>query len=175
MPLPLFWSFTPDKTVSWHLPWCQSLQFLPICHWCPSSCCSGAESQRKWVCISPKSIAGPLKGISSESCSFFCCPNPPWFIQPEIIGTYLPVTGILDWVIWSWAGIPFSWGISVYHMRMWDHPSHISGLLHLSVPLRTSLWLCSITYLDQGGFFQSLVVRLPNSSISWWLWVVFVL
>ena len=63
-----------------HSPWCQTFQFLLICHWCPSSCCPGAGDLREWVCVRPKTIVGPLKGGTWESCSFFCHPPPLVFI-----------------------------------------------------------------------------------------------
>ena len=78
MLLPGLWSFSWEEAVFWYPPCCQSLHFLLVCHWCPSSCCSGAESQRGWVCMSPKSIVGPLRGVSWESLSFFHCLNPHW-------------------------------------------------------------------------------------------------
>ena len=72
-------------------------------HWYTSSCCSGAKSQRGWVCMSPKSIVGPIRG-----CSFFHHPNSHWFSQPEVMGTYLPGAGTLGWVVWTGAGILLS-------------------------------------------------------------------
>ena len=77
-------------------------------HWCPSSCCLGAESQKEWVYISPKFIVCPLRGVPTVSRSFFPQFNPCCFLQPEVMGTYLPDAGLgnLDWV-WD----PFSCGI----------------------------------------------------------------
>ena len=64
---PGLWSFVREEAVPWHLSWWQTLQFLPICHWCPSRCHSGAGAQREWVCIRPKSVVGPLGGDAWES------------------------------------------------------------------------------------------------------------
>ena len=49
---------------------------LPVCHWCPSSCCSGAGAQTDWVCVSPESIAGPLGRDSRESAVSSAAPTP---------------------------------------------------------------------------------------------------
>ena len=77
---------------------------LPVCHLCPFSYCYGAESQMRWVCICPETFAGPLT-VCWETCSFFCCPNPHWILQPEVIGTWLSGAGTLDWVGWSGLGL----------------------------------------------------------------------
>ena len=34
--------------------------------------------------------------------------NPHWFLQPEVMGTHLPRSGTLGWVVWCGAGIPHS-------------------------------------------------------------------
>ena len=134
MMLPGLWSFAQEEAVSWHSPWCQSLQYLPICYWFPSSCCPGAESQREWVYVSPKSFAGSLGGVSWGSHSFFCHPRPHWFLQAEVMGTYLP--GTLSWVVWSGAGIPRSRGIPPnFHPRHMDVRLLHSTPLHMSLPL----------------------------------------
>ena len=78
----------PGESCLQHLPCCQSLRF-PVCHLCPSSCCLVLKP-RGWVCISPETFVGPSGGVSRESCLFFCRPNPHWFLQPEVMGTYLP-------------------------------------------------------------------------------------
>ena len=111
MLLPGLWNFIQEEAVPWHSPWCQTLQFLPVWHWCPSSCCPDAVAQKEWVCVSPKSILGPWRGDSWEFHCFFHCPNPHWFLQPEVMGTYLPGTDTLGWVVWCGAGIPHSQGI----------------------------------------------------------------
>ena len=43
--------------------------------------------------------------ITKPLLSFFCCPNPHWFLQPEVMGIYLPGTGTLGYVVWPGAGI----------------------------------------------------------------------
>ena len=53
--------------------------------------------------------------------SFFCRPNPHWFLQPEVMGIYLPGTGTLGCVVWPGAGITCSQGISPNF-----HPSYVN-------------------------------------------------
>ena len=51
-------------------PWCQTLQFLPLCHWCLASCYPrDAQAQRECVCVS--SHAGSFQGNSWDPRSFF--------------------------------------------------------------------------------------------------------
>ena len=107
--LPSLWGFVQEEAVPWHLHQCLTLPFLPMYHWCPSSCCPSAGAQREWVCVSPfQSISGSLRRDAWESCQFFFHPNPHWFLQPEVMGTYLPGTGTMCWVVWCGAGIPHS-------------------------------------------------------------------
>ena len=111
--------------------------------------------------------------------SFFHCPNAPWFLQPEVMGIYLPCAGTLGCVGWPGAEIAHSpcipsnfcpphvnVGLSVLPLPQALLPYHLSAHLHDSVPP---------THLDGCGFFKSLVVRLPYSSIFWSFWVLFVL
>ena len=88
--------FCPGGSCPLALALMQTLQFLPVCHWCPSSCCPGAGVQREGVCVSSKSVTGSLRGDTWESRSSFWRPNPHWFIQPEVTGASLPGTGTLD-------------------------------------------------------------------------------
>ena len=66
-------------------------------HWCLSSCYPGAGAQREWVW--PSLCVGSLKGTAWASSSFFHWLNLCWFLQPEIMWTYLPRTE-------PWAGGP---------------------------------------------------------------------
>ena len=166
MLLPGLWSFSWEEAVFWYPPCCQSLHFLLVCHWCPSSCCSGAESQRGWICLSRKSIAGLLRGHS-----FFCCPNLHWFLQPKAMGTYLLGAGTLGWVVWTGAEVS---------------PSEVSLLLFSTIGGYGTSWSCLYTSLPNSaspclsmplcisapptglyecGFFKTLVIRLSDSSI----------
>ena len=67
----------------------------PICHWCLSSCYPGVAAQREWVWVSP--CAGLLRGTAWKSKSFFHWLNSCWFLQSEVMGTYLPGIGTLGW------------------------------------------------------------------------------
>ena len=86
---------------------------------------------------------------------FFHQLDPHWFLQPEIMGTYLPGTGILGYGAWCWVGTP----------RTRDIPPEFSlttcecgtSLFHIST---------SPTVLDGCGFFNPVVVGRPFISIS---------
>ena len=125
------WGFSQEGAVSWHL-------LNP-----------GAESQSRWVCMSSKSVVSPLRGYS-----FFCCCKPHRFLQPEVMGTYLPDAEILGYAVWPGAGITGSQGIP---------PDFY--LPHVSVGLPILHFYISVppTHLDECDFFNSLVVRLPYS------------
>ena len=62
----------------------------------------------EWVCVSPKSIVGPLRGDSWKSRTFFYHSNPYWFSLPEVMRASLPGCGTLGWVAWSGVGTPHS-------------------------------------------------------------------
>ena len=139
-----------------------------MCHWCPSSCCPGAGAQREWVCISSKSVLGPLRGDAWESCSFFLYPKPHWFLHTEVMGTHLGLEP------WAGVGLGFlapevSLPIFIHHMWVWDCPFCISESLCVSMSLSPP------TCLDECDFFNSLVAGLPHSLIFWWFWVTIVL
>ena len=100
--------------------------------------------QRERESVSPKSDTGPLRGDSWESCSFFHNPNPHWFLEPEVIGTYLPGTGTQGWMVLCGAGMPRSRGILpnfyLTHVCV-DHPFCLST----SLPL-LPIWM-NVTFL----------------------------
>ena len=103
--------------------WCPTLQFLPVCHWCLSSCHPGAGVQMG-VSLS-KSVCRFFKrnylGLQK-----FLWLSPCWFLQPEVMGTYLPGTGILGWGTWCGRGtssfLSYSFQIFVHHTWVWDQP-----------------------------------------------------
>ena len=99
--------------------------------------------------------AGSLRGTAWDSRSFFYQLNPRWFLQPEVMGTYLPGTGTLGWGAWHGAGTPY----------FSDIPPK---LLLTMVGSGTSPFCVSAppTSLDGGDFFNSVVVRLPLNLIS---------
>ena len=132
-----------DSAAAWPLECCPgrsclpalALHFLPICHWCPSSCCHVAESQSGWVCVSPKSIAGHLRGVFWEPHNFFCCSNPTGFYSQKLWELMFLV--LKPWARWSGLGLgSFAPRVSLpffnYHMWIWDHP-FLSA--YLSIPL----------------------------------------
>ena len=152
--LPGLWSFVWEEGVPKHSPWCQTIHFLPIYHLCPSSCCPGAWAQRKWVCINLKSVAGLLCGKSWESCNFFHCTNPHWFLHPEVMGTYLPGSGTLGIVIWVALGSltpEVSFQIFIYHMCGTTCSAslclHGSPHVSVSLPLYLSVWMWLLLFL----------------------------
>ena len=108
-------------------------------------------------------------GLSCKTGSFSRCHNPHRFLQPAVLRHYFPM--LEPWVSWS-VSLPScsSWFIC---MQMWGHPPHQPLPCHTSYlpwlpisALPTSLNEC---------FFNSLVVRLPYSSIFWQFWLFFVL
>ena len=54
------------------LPWCQTLQFLPAYHWCPSSCHPSAGSQREQVWVGES-----VCGFPKRNCLGLQQPPPP--------------------------------------------------------------------------------------------------
>ena len=138
----------------------------------PSSRYPGAESQREWVCMSSKSVTGPLRG-----CSFFCCPNPYRFLQPEVMGTYVPDAETLGWVFWTGTGIPRSHGIPSIFLSTTREcgiacshlcvPLCATHCLHASPPCTSAPLRISVTptHVDGCCFFKSSVVGHPHSLI----------
>ena len=109
---------------------------------------------------------GSLRGTAWISRSFFHWLNLCWFLKPEVVGTYLPVTGTLVWGAWCRTATPHSWDIP-------------PGFLSTTCVCGTSSFhVCASPSLDGCGFFNSIVVRLPFKSISdgseWWLFCIFV-
>ena len=104
-------------------PWCQTLRFLPLCHWWLSSCYPVVGAQREWVWISP--CVGSLRGRAWDSRIFFYSPSPLRFSQPEVMQIYLPGTGTLGCGSWCRAGTPCSWDIPPELLSttwVWDQP-----------------------------------------------------
>ena len=99
-------------------PWCQTLQSLPVRHWCLSSCYPGSGAQREWVWLG-ESVCGLFKRYCLGSRSSFHQLNLHWFLQPEVKGIYLPGTRILDWVAWFRSGTPHSQDIPPEFLSTW--------------------------------------------------------
>ena len=62
----------------------------------------GSESEQVSPCVCS------LRGTAWGSRSFFHPLNPCWFLQLEVVGTYLSGTGTLGWGLWCGAGTPCS-------------------------------------------------------------------
>ena len=130
-----------------------SFKLLP---WCWSS---EAVSLSRWVCV------GSLRGTAWGSRSFFPQLNPHYFLQPEVVGTYLPGTG-------PWAGGPCV-GLGLLTPEI-----SLRIFIHNTWCVASPLCICAPpTSLDGCGFFHSIVVRLPFNLISdsckWWLFHYF--
>ena len=78
-----------------------------------------------------------------------------WFLQPEVMGTYLSGTGTLDCGSWCGAGTPCSQDIPPEFLSTTRGCG--TSLFHVST-LPTSM--------DGYGFFNSVVVRLSFNTIS---------
>ena len=110
------------------LPWCWNLERMSL---------------SKSLC--------PLRRTAWEFSSFFHQLNSCWFLQPEVMGTYLPGNGILG----CGAGTAHSQDIL-------SKFSSTTGECGTS-PFR----ICALpSSLGGCGFFSSIVVGLPFSSIS---------
>ena len=134
-------------------PWCQTLLFLLVCHWYLSSCYPSTGAQKEWVCVSPQE--GSVRGTAWYSKRFFHQFNPQWFLQSEVMGTYLHGTGTLYWREWCEADTPHSW----------DIPPEVLSSTH---GYQTSHFHVSDTpiSMDGWGFFNAVVAELPFNSIS---------
>ena len=85
------------------LPWCWTLEFLPVCLWFLSHCYSHAGAQRRWARVSPR--VGPLRGTAwnLEQPSVSLSHHPCWVLQPGVMGTSPLGTVTLRWggLVWS--------------------------------------------------------------------------
>ena len=131
-----------EKSAPQLLPWCWSIQFLPVCLQCWSS--EGVSPVNRYV--------GPLRGTAWESNSYcFLSFNVHCFSQPEVMRNYLPGTGTLGCGVWCGVGTPcfnISLPICMCHSGNRTRPFHVSAPL---------------TSLDV--VFNSVVVELSFSSI----------
>ena len=104
--------------------------------------------------------------LSCESGRVSCHLNPHRFFQSEVLRLYFPM--LEPWVAQS-VSLPScsSWFI---HMQMWDHPVHQPPYYCDSSPPRLPI-SAPPTGLNECFFFNSLVGKLPYSSISWPFWL----
>ena len=111
-----------DSTTAWPLEICLGGSCLlvltllpvtslsPLCHWYPSSCCSGAESQRWWVCIRPETLdlCRPFKKSLPRILQFLPSLQPPLDFTARSYRDLSSGTGMQGWVVQSGSGIPHS-------------------------------------------------------------------
>ena len=88
--------------VTSHSP-CMPLLPFQLLSWCWIP--EGMGLHKSW------DLSGPFKGSLLIILQFLPPANPHWFLQQEVMGTYLCDTGSLGWVVWSGAGIAHSQGI----------------------------------------------------------------
>ena len=103
--------------------------------------------------------AGLFSQASWKSNSFFCHPNPHWFLQPEVLGIYLSSTGTLGCVLWPGVGMTCSQGIppDVYPPRV------IVGLPFLPpLPLCTTPCLLLSTPFSLSPSFLSIWMNVAS-------------
>ena len=93
---PLVLALMLDTLVPPHMP----LVLFKVLPWCWSS---KGMSLGKSMCS-----ARPLKRRYLRILQFLLPTQSPLFLQPEVMGIYLPGTGTLGWVVWSGAGITLS-------------------------------------------------------------------
>ena len=162
------WSIVWEEAVS---P--VTLHFLPICPWCPSSCFLGAESQRggsAWVLS--------LLWALWEDVVSSATPIPTGVYSQTLFG--LIFLGLGPWAGWSGLGLgPLTPEVSlpffIHHMWVWDQPFPSPRLSRHSLSPHLSMSWPLLPVWNECGFFKSLVVRLPHSSIFSQSWVIFVL
>ena len=104
-----------EKAVSQLPPWCQTLQFLSVNHWCLSSCYPSAGVQREWVWVSL--CGGSLRGMLWVPEVFSTDPTPTGF------------TGRSCGELSSWHWNP---GLGVYSEIFLRYPSGVF-IYHLNV------------------------------------------
>ena len=94
-----------------------------------------------------------------ETGSFFCHPNPHWFLQPEVMRLYFPSFETLICVVWPGAGITHSPGVPpgfyLPHMNM-------GPLILLATAALCPLWPGSPS-------LPLLLIWMNNSSLNPWL------
>ena len=87
--------------------------------------------------------------------SFSHWPNIHWFLQPDVMATYLLGTGTLGWIVWWGSGIPRSWGFPPNF-----YPPHMG----VGLPLP-----CLHTFLCISMSLPLLLVWMNRTSLNPWL------
>ena len=121
----------------------------PYCYWCLSSCFPGSRTQRdesEYVCVFKRNCLGLQKFLpSAQSALVFGARS----YRDLFFCSWNPGLGA-----WCGAGTPCSQDIPpnfIHHMWVWDIPFCISA---------------PPTSLDECGFSNSVIVRLPFNLIS---------
>ena len=109
--------------------------------------------------------------LSCEAWSFSCCLNLHRFFQSEVLSLYFPAVEPLV----AWSVSLHSCSSRFIHRLMWNCPPQSSSrcLCQVSSPPKLPISIPP-TGLNECFFFNSLVVRLPYSSIFWHFWLFFV-
>ena len=90
----------------------------------------GSKSELVSPCV------GSLRGTAWGSRSFFHRLNPCWFLQTEIVGTYLPGTGSLGWRA--------SWGLGLLTAEIslpYFYPPHVGDGPARSTSASRPVWM----------------------------------
>ena len=153
-----------EEAVPQFLPWCQTLQFLPVATGAFSSCYPGAGAQREWVWLG-ESMCGLFKRNCLGLQKFIPLTQSPLAFAArswEYLSSWHRNPGL---GAWCGAGTPHAW----------DIPPEV---LFTTRGCGTSLFHVSAlpTSLDRCGFCNSVVVRVQFNSISdgseWWFQTV---
>ena len=105
----------------------------------PSSCCPGVEPQSGWVCVHSSTMQA-FEAESPESPAVAPMPQTHRFLQPEVMGIYLPGDGTLGCAVWPGAGITYPQVLSSNF-----YPPHAN--VGPSVPLPQLPPLCTTLHL----------------------------
>ena len=115
---------------------------------------------------------GLSKGLSCEAGSIFCCHNPKGVFQSEVLRLNFPE-------LEPWVALSVSLLVYLHANVSPALPAALpaTGSLAAALPEVLSILLpisAPLTGLDECFFFNSLVVRLPYSSIFCQSWLFFV-
>ena len=122
MLLPGLWSFVQEDAVPSHSPYSFQLRpFLPHATGTFPAAVPVLEPRGEESALNHKWGMRPLRRNAWKS----CCPNPYWFLQPEVMGTYLPDTGTLAGWSSVWLGLlspEVTLPIFIHYLWVWDCP-----------------------------------------------------
>ena len=105
VPLPGFWRFAQH---SYLFPVTSLTPHMPLV---PLPALALVLNPRGGRSVYVLSLCGPFKQSLLKIWQFLLPPKPNWFLQPEVMGIYLPGTGTLGYADWSGAGFAGSQGI----------------------------------------------------------------